>query len=313
MAKWALGLRLKGATDEVVELAFTNGSILRTHIMRPTWHFVTPADIRWMLALTAPRVNAIGALYFRKLELDQAVFSKSHAAITKALQGGNMLTRDELRGVLEAAGVPTRGPLRMGYIMMRAELDGIISSGPRRGKRFTYVLLEERVPQVPRISRDEALAELARRFYLSHGPATVHDYSKWSGLTVGDARIGLESVKNLIVHEELNGRTYWFTPPTSAARMKSPTAFLLPIYDEYTIGYKEHSAVFDMSKIVDLVFAHTLVIDGQVSGAWKRTLKKDSVIIETNTVAPLTAAERASGEVAAHQYGKFLSLSMALA
>ena len=148
-------------TDADVEQAFAEGSILRTHLLRPTWHFVTPGDIRWVLALTAPRVNAANAYYYRKLELDQTTFRRSHAALVRALQGGQQLTREQLRGVLRQAGIAAEGSLRMGYIMMRAELDGIVCSGARRGKQFTYALLDERVPQTKTLGRDEALAELA--------------------------------------------------------------------------------------------------------------------------------------------------------
>src|SRR5256886_12150750 len=134
-AKWALGLRLQGVTDDDIEQACTDGAILRTHVMRPTWHFVTPADIRWMLALTAPRVNAVNATWSRKLELDDAVFMRSNAALAKALQGGKQLTPAELASVLQQAGIATDNLLRFNYIMIRAELDGIVCSGARRGKQ----------------------------------------------------------------------------------------------------------------------------------------------------------------------------------
>src|SRR5579863_1805913 len=146
-ARWALGLRLCGASDAVIEQAFASGAILRTHIMRPTWHFVSPADIRWMLMLTAPRVLAASAYYYRVSELDEAVFVKSNAVLVETLQGGKQLTRAELASALQQAGIPAADLLRITYIIMRAELDGVICSGARRGKQFTYALLDERVPQ----------------------------------------------------------------------------------------------------------------------------------------------------------------------
>src|SRR6266487_2328144 len=160
-AKWALGLRLQGMTDDDFEQAFTDGAILRTHVMRPTWHFVLPADIRWMLALTATRVKAAIAYYSRTLGLDDAVFTQSSVVLAKALQGGKELTRAELVAVLQQAGIATDNLQRIGHIIMRAELDGIICSGARRGKQFTYALLDERAPQARKLDRDEALAELA--------------------------------------------------------------------------------------------------------------------------------------------------------
>ncbi|HXQ33145.1 MAG TPA: crosslink repair DNA glycosylase YcaQ family protein, partial [Anaerolineales bacterium] len=126
-------------------------------MLRPTWHFVAPADIRWVLALTAPRVQAVNAYMYRKLEMDNALFKRSNTALTKALRGGKELTRVELASALQQAGIPTVGELRMGYIMMRAELDAVVCSGARRGKQYTYALLEERVPPVKKLDRDEAL------------------------------------------------------------------------------------------------------------------------------------------------------------
>jgi winged helix DNA-binding protein len=317
-AKWALGLRLQRATDDDIEQAFTDGSILRTHLLRPTWHFVAPADIRWMLALTAPRVHAINAYMYRKLELDQAIFSRSNAALLKALQGCKQLTREELRGVLQKAGIATDGEFRMGYLMMRAELDGIVCSGARRGSQFTYALLDERVRHARRLERDEALAELARRFFLSRGPATLQDFAKWSGLTTTDARSGLEAVKAELRHEVVDGQAYWFSTTVPSARDVSPTAFLLSIYDEYISGYKDRSAIGDArtgAKLIALGNAlnYIIVVDSQIVGTWKRTLRKGSVVIETNSFTPLTKAETRAVAVAAHRFGVFLGRPVVLA
>src|SRR5213078_2598445 len=242
--KWALGLRLQGVTDDDIEQAFTAGAILRTHVMRPTWHFVSPADVRWLLALTAPRVHAASAYYNRKLELDDAVFRYTNAVLANALQGEKQLTRDELASALQQAGIVTEGEQRVTHIMMRAELDGIICSGARRGKQFTYALLAERAPQARTLARDEALAELTMRYFTSHGPATVQDFVWWSGLTVADARAGIESLKSQLVQEVIDGQIYWFSASTPPAKVSSST-YLLPYFDEYTVGYTDRSAVFD--------------------------------------------------------------------
>src|SRR5216684_6032669 len=210
-AKWAVGLRSAGVTSDAIERAFADGAILRTHLMRPTWHFVSPADIRWILALTAPRVNAVNAYYYRKLALDDAVFMHSNAMLAKALQGGKQLTRPELTSVLQQVGIATDDLQRFTYIMMRAELDGIVCSGARRGKQFTYALLDERAPQARTLDRDEALAELTRRYFTSHGPATLQDFVWWSGLAAIDAKAGIEMVKLQLVHEVVDGQAYWFS------------------------------------------------------------------------------------------------------
>src|SRR5947207_2505805 len=187
-AKWGIGQRTIGANDATIEKQFSDGAILRTHVLRPTWHFVVPADIRWMLALTAPRVKAAMAHYDRKLELDSPVLRRSQKVLTKALTGGKELTRTELAQALTKSGVRADGTQRLAHLVMHAELDGLICSGARRGKQFTYALLEERVAPAKKLSRDEALVELAHRYFTTRGPATPDDFAWWSGLTRTDAK-----------------------------------------------------------------------------------------------------------------------------
>jgi len=175
-AKWALGLRAKGLTDADVDRAFDEGTILRTHILRPTWHFVTPADIRWMLALTFRRVHAANAHTYREFELNASVFRRSRKAIERELRGGKDRTRAELASVLRRAGIAAKG-IRLAALMIDAELEGVIVSGPRRGTQFTYALVEERAPRGRTVDREEALAELTTRYFSSHGPATLRDYA----------------------------------------------------------------------------------------------------------------------------------------
>ncbi len=310
-AKWSLGLRMEHATDDMIEQAFAEGRILRTHVMRPTWHFVTSADIRWMLELTAPRVNAVNAFRYRQLELDDALFRRSHAIIANSLQGGQMRTRAEIGAALTEAGIAAEGS-RLSYIMMRAELDGIVCSGPRRGKQFTYALLDERSPYARRLPRDEALAELTRRYYTGHGPATVHDFVWWSGLTVGDAKAGLDMLASALIHEQIDGQIYYCSPSLPPTAEPSHTACLVPTYDEFLVGY----AGFDMlrrggrSANHHLVFESTIVIGGQVVGSWRRTFKKETVVIELAPFAPLTAADEQAVISAAQRYGDFVGMPM---
>jgi hypothetical protein len=317
-AKWALGLRLQGATDDDIDQAFADGSVLRTHLMRPTWHFVAPVDIHWLLALTAPRVHAVNAFMYRKLELDSAILKRSSAALAKALRSGNQLTRDELRGVLQKAGIATDDGLRLAYILMHAELDGVVCSGARRGKQFTYALVKERAPHAKTLGRDEALAELAGRYFMSRGPATVQDFAKWSGLTITDAKRGLEAVTAQLRQEVVDGQAYWFSTSTPSAKDASPTAYLLSIYDEYISGYKDRRAIGEAevgAKLSALgnALSYIIVVDSQIVGTWKRTLRKDAVVIETNLFTRLTTAENRAVAVAAQRYGDFLQLSVVLA
>ncbi len=312
-AKWALGLRLHGVTDDNIEQAFTDGTILRTHVMRPTWHFVSPADIRWLLVLTAPRVRAASVHYNRKLELDDAVFKRTNAVLANALQGGKQLTRDELASALQQAGIATDGEQRVTYIIMRAELDSIICSGARRGKQFTYALLAERAPQARSLDRDEALAELTVRYFTSHGPATIKDFVWWSGLTAADVKAGLAMVTSNLLHETMDGQTYWFSPSTPPEQNLSQTAYLLPNFDEYTVGYTDRSTIFDALHTNKLdprggLLTNTMVLDGQVVGTWKRTFKKNTVVIEANPFVPLGNTETCAFAASANRYGEFLHM-----
>jgi hypothetical protein len=308
-AKWAIGLRSPGTTDAAVERAVAAGRILRTHVLRPTWHFVTPADIRWMLELTAPEVHRRMAAYNRQLGLDLKVTTRAVAVIERALGDGGPLTRPELGVELERAGLPGKGT-ELAHIMMFAELEGVICSGPRRGSRFTYALLADRAPAAPRLPRDEALAELARRYLRSHGPATVRDYVWWSGLKTADAKRGLEMTGAR--GREVDGHRYWSL--TRTGRDPEPTAdvHLLPVYDEYLVAYRDHRAVPRAAYTFGGVL-HALVIRGQVAGTWKT--RADRVGISVNLAAhrTLSADERRELALAVESYGRFLGVPAEIA
>jgi len=314
-AKWGIGQRVKDCVDADVERAYVSGTILRTHVMRPTWHFVMPADIRWLLELTAPRVKAAMATYDRKLELDEALYGRSNAAIALALRGGTHLTRTEVSQVLAGAGIAATGQ-RLGHIVMRAELDAVICSGAMRGKQHTHALLEERAPEAKTLKRDEALAELARRYFTSHGPALVQDFAWWSGLTVAEAKAGVEMTKVHLLHEVVGDKTYWFAPSGPVTRVKDPTIHLLPNYDEFLIAYRDHSASLDESlpsgsaAMYDMLSRHIIVLNGKVIGGWRNTFKKNGVTIETKLITPLTEGQREALHAAAEHYERFLGMSV---
>ena len=316
-AKWSLGLRMQNATDSDLDRAFNDGSILRTHLLRPTWHFVTPTDIRWLLTLTAPQVHKISAYMFRKSELDEATFKRSNSVLAKALQGGKHLTRNELKDELRRAGIDSGNGTRMSYFMMHAELEGIICSGPRRGKQFTYALLDERVPPSNSMEREEALAKLTRRYFTSRGPATMQDFAKWSGLTVADAKVGLEAVQAGLEHEAIDGQTYWFSVSSPSKNFKSPTAYLLSVYDEFVTSYKDRSAMAgeELTRLFNTMgnaLQYIIVIDGQFVGTWKRTLKRDAVFIQLNPLIKLGKDENQAITKVARKYGDFLDLPVVL-
>ena len=317
-AKWALGLRMQAATDQGLEKAFAAGEILRTHVMRPTWHFVTPVDIRWLLKLTAPRVQAANRYYYRKLELDEAVFKRTNKAIAKALVAGRQLTREALRAAVQPAGVRTDDLLRFNYILIRAELDGVICSGARQGKQFTYALLDERVPETKSRSREEALADLTRRYFTSHGPAAVADFVWWSGLTAKDANSGLDMVGSRLLKEVIDGKAYWRSSSIPPGKRAARLAHLLPAFDEYLVSYKDRSAAFEANNNKktprgNMMLGPVIVIGGRVVGGWKRSLEGESVRITLNYFAPLSKAERQLVADAADRYGAFLGLTVVLA
>ena len=217
-AKWAVGLRSPGCNSQDIEEAFNDGAILRTHVLRPTWHFVARQDIRWMVALSAPRVHATNAYYYRQSGLDAKMFARGCAMMHRVLEDGEPMTRAELAVALKRAKVPADG-LKLAYIMMHAELEGVICSGPRRGKQFTYALLDQRAPASKPLDRRDAVAELAKRYFTSHGPATVRDFVWWSGLTVKEAELGIEAVKPKLQQETIDGRTHW----RAKARITAPS------------------------------------------------------------------------------------------
>jgi hypothetical protein len=233
--------------------------------------------------------------------------------LEKVLQGNQHLTRTEIGYALEKAGIKAEGQ-RLAYIMMSAELDSLVCSGPRKGKQFTYALLEERVPKVKALKREEALAELTRRYFSTRGPATLQDFTWWSGLTMTDAKNGIEIVKSHFVSEEINGQMYWFAEANLPAKAKPSAAHLLPNYDEYFIGFKDRSAIggrviqTGIKRDDPALVANIIILDGQVVGGWRRTLNKDSVTVEANLIAKLTRGEEQVVRAAAERFGKFLGL-----
>jgi hypothetical protein len=313
-SKWGIGMRLRDARDRDIEQAMTDGAILRTHVLRPTWHFVAPADIRWMLTLTGPRVSAAMASYNRKLELDANVFRRSRAAIARALRDGRQLTRQELKTVLERARIDVSSSQRLGHLMMQGELDGMLVSGARRGKQFTYALLEERVSPTPSRDRDDALLELTTRYFTTRGPATPQDFSWWSGLTMADAKRGIEAAGANVQRITVDGRTYWLGADAKPVRLPKASAFLLPVYDEYGISYKDRSAMgrrvdpAEWRKKLGMVFDNMIVVNGQLVGTWNRSFAKNAVVVEMKRVTQTSGAEQRAIVAAVEQYAKFLEL-----
>jgi hypothetical protein len=316
-AKWALAQRATGLVEATIDAAFDEGRILRTHVLRPTWHFVAPADIRWLLALTAPRVQRINGTAYRLTGLDGRVLSRSHDVIARALEGGRHLTRAELAAALARQRIRVEGTA-LAYVMMNAELTGLVCSGPRRGKQFTYALLEERVPRGPSLTRDEALAALAARYFRSHGPATLRDYAWWSGLTLADAKQAAALLATALASETIDGLTYWRDPSTPRPRTKNNGAFLLPNYDEYLVAHQDRGAVLGAAAGRPPVrgrdpFPHHLILDHCLAGSWRAVPTRAAVRVDVMAYRRLTRAERQAIVAAGRAYGRFLDRDVEVA
>lgn len=314
-AKWAIALRSKNLTETAIEKAFNEGKILRTHIMRPTWHFVTPTDIRWILALTSPRVHKFNGYYYRQSGLDKEIFQKSNEVIRKALTDEKQLTREELNQKLNEAKIPTEN-LGLSYIIMQAELDGIIASGPRRGKQFTYMLLDERAPQIKQLSYEEAVAELVKRYFQSHGPALVQDFSWWSGLKVTEARKGIELNKPKLTSEKKEGKTFWFFA-SGQTQQQEQSLYLIPGFDEYFIAYKDRSDILEKKHAKELnqgggMINGAIVSNGQMIGSWKRKLNNKDVVLSLRLFESISQSQQKTLEKEAKRFGSFVNLPVVI-
>ena len=290
-ALWSLGMRTSGLTAAEVQAEFDRGNFLRTHILRPTWHFVAAEDIRWILEVTAPRVQKLNQTIYRKEGLDLATLDRGLAMIVEELKGRRHRTRPELGQALGDQ------RLRLGYMVMNAELQGVICSGPMRGRQQTYALLDERVPRSADLSGDAA--ELARRFFGGHGPASIPDLARWSSLTIGQSRDAVDAVKDRLDCVTVEGIELWFDP--DAPRVgQSSDALLLPLYDELTLSYPlinfPPAAGHPHTPGDDLFVGHVIIAEKNV-GSWRRTVQGRKMIMEI-ALAP-EALERSRPLVAA--------------
>jgi len=311
-AKWALGLRMPigMATESIIEGAIADGSILRTHAMRRTWQFVSAKDLRWMLDLVAPRLIARSAGRYRQLELDAATFERSAAILSKILDSGHALTREEIRSAFERAGISADGP-RLSHLLVRAELDGLICSGSRRGSHHTYGLLEHRALERVSLRRDEAVAELVRRYFRSRGPASLRDFVWWSGLTSKEALAGVMAIRSSLATDVVNGETFWWQDDAPAPVVPH-CVHLLPAFDEYLLAYRDRTAVLDARYSERLnagggMLSPVIIIDGRVAGTWRRTvLGVGTASIRANMFASFGQREKLDIAGAAQRYAQFL-------
>jgi hypothetical protein len=309
-ALWSVALRTSNLTQADVEQAIKDRKIVRSWPMRGTLHFMSAKDAKWMVNLLAPRVIAASKSRRAQLEIDEPLLIKVQSLFEKSLSGGKCLSRPKMMAILEEAGISTAN--QRGYhLLVHFAQTGLICFGPHEGKQPTFVLMDEWLPETPIYTREEALAELARRFFISHGPATIHDFAGWANITLGDARAGLDAVKHLLTQEEVDSKMYWFDPLLRNTQTK-PATFLLPGFDEFMLGYKDRSpalAIVHSQKIVpgnNGMFMPTIVVNGQVDGLWKRTTRAKNTQIELLPFEPLTKETRQSLQKNAARYGEFL-------
>jgi hypothetical protein len=313
-ALWAIGLRCRDCRESDVEKSLSGKAIVRTWPLRGTLHFVAAEDARWMLELSRGRVIAGMAGRCRQLGLAEDDFSRARKLFVKALRGGNRITRDGMFEVLKKAGISPAGQ-RGFHILHRVALDGVICFGLRKGKQHTFVLLDEWLAPAKNLSRDEAIAELARRYFTCHGPATLQDFAWWSGLSAADARAGLEAVQPLLAREKAAGGDVWLPRDSPAMDAKTSAACLLPAFDEFLVGYKDRSASID-GRFADRIkglLSPTVLSGGKIIGKWGRTLETDSVAVAAEPFGVFAKTQLRSLAAAAKKYGQFLGKSVTLA
>jgi hypothetical protein len=304
---WAVGLRATGATEAAVEQALAGKSIVRSWPMRGTLHFVAAEDLRWMLAHLAPRSIAGAAGRFRQLGLEAEQLRRSRRIIERALAGGTRMTRPELFALLERGGVSASGQRGIHILWMHAH-EGVLCFGPPRGRQQTFVLLDEWLPASEPLTRPEALAEIALRYFTGHGPATVRDLAWWAGLTIADAAEGLSASSSRLARARFDGEDFWgpeagFPPPA-----KPPVALLLPPFDEFLVAYRDRSAAFDPAhtKRLASLLSPTIVVKGRVVGTWKKRASRGRLVIVPDFFSPPTEGRLRALRPALERYGAFV-------
>jgi hypothetical protein len=304
---WSLGLRLPGWTAAEAEAELNAHAYIRTWLLRGTLHYVAPEDIGWMLALLGPAVISGQARRHRELALDQPTLERSAELLHGALADGNILTRPQLFAALEQHGISTAGQ-RGVYMLSYASLRGLIAQVAPRGRDTAFFALPE-TGLYPGRRVDDPLSALARRYFFSHGPASLDDYVWWSGLKKSDAEAGFEAARRELVSDRNGGRPLWRAPEIPPAEADAPNAHLLPAYDEYLIGYKDRSASVEPVHLPRVQMANglgaTVILAGRVIGTWRRNVRQSGITIEAAPFAPWSEADTELVAHAAERYGAF--------
>lgn len=301
---WSLGIRTVGSSYADVLAEFNAGRFLRTHILRPTWHFVAPEDLRWIQSVTAPRVHQLNGTVRRSRGLDLHRLDRSTAIILAELAGGHHLTRPELGKLLGASGV------ELAYLVMHAELEALICNGPMRGAQHTYALVDEWVTA----SATGDAGELARRFFSGHGPASVADFARWSSLTTRQCTAALDQVADRLERVEVDGATFWFDP-SGPEPVTASEAVLLPLYDEATLSYPALGfprADDHPHPLGTDLFVGCVIVDRTNVGTWRRTVTPRLLVVELALAPRLSPGQREAARKAADRLAGFLGRDLEL-
>ena len=313
MSKWAIGIRLKSATIETVNRALRQGEILRTHIMRPTGHNVAAEDIRWMLKLSASRIRSANDSYAkgRDLEITEQTYTKAHRLLEKILEGNKSLTKQEIEQEFSKAGLPADDH-RMTRFMLHAETEGIVCSGQDKGNKPTYALLEERVPPVKELHKEEALAKLATSYFRSHSPASLEDFTWWSGLSISEARQAVGLIRPDLFTDKSLPETLFIHKSANIDTKADNILHFLPSFDEYLISYKDRTAVLDPEHSPKAfnrfgTFYPVIMHEGKIAGNWNKSVKKTSINIETSFFNTKSIDKKLI-EAAGNKYKEFMGV-----
>ena len=313
--KWAIGIRTNKSLEEF-DNAYNKGEIIRTHLLRPTWHLVASNDVSWLLNLSAPNINATLKGRRKELELSDQLVKKTNKIILESLESVDFLTREDLKKILHDNKIDT-SQNRLSHLLMIAELDQLICSGPIRGKSPTYALFDKRIRNKEMLSREESLFRLAITYFSSHGPATLKDFQWWSGLSVSDSKVAIEAAKSSLHCEIKEDHKYYFIHAHINPDQTLNAIILLPAYDEYIISYANRSDLLqkaDHQKVISKngIFWPVFLKNGIVSGMWKRSVKKERVIVEIEPFIKLSKTDTQSIRKAAHDFANFYGLEVSI-
>ncbi|TDD91086.1 winged helix DNA-binding domain-containing protein [Actinomadura darangshiensis] len=310
-AAWAVASRTRNPDQADLGALLDDGAIVRTHVLRPTWHFVRAEDIGWLLDLTGPRVRRVTGQQLRNAHgLDDRSIDRAVAAMMEALASRGRLTRAQLAEELLGRGVPASGQMVM-ILLAHAELDGLICSGRAVDGEHAYALMAERVPAPRRLDRADALAELALRYFTGHGPATERDLAYWATLTLTDVRAGLRRVRDRLDSFEHDGRTFWHAPADAPGEPQDPAGHLLQVLDETYRGYQDSRWVLDAAGDVPRTRVSAVgmaLVDAQLVADMRRTIGRDHVRFDLRPYRALTRPEIEALDRAARRCGEYLRL-----